>query len=128
MKRVATMLTTLTALVLVFAIPAAAGGTDRAPSGTEARLEPSQPATVIRATGVLRRGMTVYPYVTHRIFDVRAKRPYALTSTRSPALLERYVGKRVTVYGTRVLTFPRGFGPPLLDVFRIVPLAKSSSA
>lgn len=128
MKKTATILVTLTVLALVAAMPAVAEGAGGAPNAAGTRLEPSQPATVVKATGVLRRSITTHQYGTHQIFDTRTGRLYALQSSRYPALLDRHVGRRVTVYGTRVLRVPKDFGPPLLDVFGVVPLARSSSA
>ena len=128
MKKTATILITLTLLALVAAMPAAAKEAGNAPGATGTRLEPSQPTTVVKATGVVRRSINVLPYANYRIYDTRTGRLYALVSSRYPALLERRVGKKVTVYGTRVLRFPRDVGPPLLDVFRVVPLAQSSFA
>ena len=128
MKRTTTILATLTILALAAAMPAAAKEAGGAPGATGTRLDPSQPITVVKATGVVRRTVNVLPHADYRIYDARAGRLYALTSSRYPALLERHVGSRVTVYGTRVLRIPKDFGPPLLDVFRVVPLARSSSA
>lgn len=128
MKKTATILITLTFLALAAAMPAAAKEAGSAPNAAGTRLEPSQPTTVVKATGVVRRTINFLPYANYQIYDERTGRPYALMSSRYPALLERHLGKRVTVCGTRVLRFPKDFGPPLLDVFRVVPLARSSSA
>ncbi len=127
MKKTATILTTLTLLALVAATPAAAREANNAPGSTGTRLEPSQPISVVKATGVIRQGINVLPYVNYRIYDTRTGRHYALVSSGYPALLHRHVGERVTVYGTRVLRVPKDLGPPLLDVFRVVPLSKSSA-
>ena len=127
MNRTATILITLTALSLMAAMPAVATEKGSAPSAAQTRAEPLRSVSVVKATGVVRRSINVYPYVSYRLFDPRAGRLYALVSFGSPFLLERHVGERVTVYGTRVPGYPRGSGPPLLDVFRVVPLKEASS-
>ena len=100
------------------------------PDRAGTRVDPHPPAAaVVKATGVLRRGFNVvHPYVPYRILDARTGRLYALTSIRHRVPLERHVGERVTVYGTRVPGYPVHPRFPLLDVFRVVPLAKPSSA
>lgn len=125
MKKTATVLATLTMVVLLTGMPVAARETGA--SSAEARIEPSQSVAVVKATGVIRRSTSIYPYVSYRIFDTRDRRLYALVSFGSPYLLERHVGERVTVYGTRVYGYPRGSGPPALDVFRVVPTGKASA-
>ena len=120
-------LATLPILVIALTVPAAARESHGGQS-VETRADTPQLATVIKATGVLqRRGIATYQYGTHRMIDTSSKRLYALKSSRYPALLDRYVEKRVAVYGTRVPGFPGDFGPPLLDVFRVVPLQTPSS-
>ena len=79
------------------------------------------------ATGVLhKQGITSYQYGTHFITDEASGTGYALKSDQLD--LNRYIGERVTVYGT--LAMKAGElegGPALIDVSRIVSVSEPPS-
>ena len=80
----------------------------QAPSGGERRAE-----------GVIRpQGLSTYMYGTHVLVDAQERTRYALRSADA-ALLDRHVGQRVRVLGTRVPGYPVDGGPVLLDVTRV---------
>jgi hypothetical protein len=66
--------------------------------------------------------ITSYMYGTHAITDEASGTRYALRSEEE-GLLDRYVGRRVTVSGTPVPGYEGGLegGPPLLSVTSVEP-------
>ena len=110
-------------LALLAAVPAGA----QELQGTTAEGARSPGQHVVTATGVLKeQGVTVYQYGTHRIVDERTGLSYALR-IRPAMRPSQYVGRRVTIVGTKVPGYPVDFGPPLLAVNRILPATSPCS-
>ncbi len=105
-----------------------AASQERPQGGATAISGGNSPQTTqgVRVVGVLKKqGITSHMYGSHTIRDAGTGRLCALRSSY-PKLLDRYVGRRVVVYGTRVPNFPIDFGPPLLDVYAVSPALRSS--
>ena len=103
--------------------PRAPGFNPNPKTGSQEERTPDTIPSSGAATGVLEKPeITSYMYGTHAITDEASGTRYALRS-EDGRLLDGYVGRRVTVYGTPVSGYENGLegGPPLLSVTRVEP-------
>ncbi len=115
MRRFLLLIATV-AMIPATAVPASA-------QDTPGQEEPGSQTIVV--TGVIERPeITTYMYGSHAVTDEASGTRYALRSEEDEGLLDSYVGRRVTVYGTLVPGYEKGQvegGPPLLSVTRVEP-------